>query len=1075
MPYAPLVKNNFFCKKNPMKKLILFLLVSFIPLISFAQGKHADPRPMKGLDASKIPVLKSFKDLKASPGALTKNAVQIGNAEFVSSDAVSSSIITKDTKNSSSNNFSLWKVMRSANGTANWMWRAWEKPHGVTPQSVSSPDGLQLLQGLKTALRIADPKSEFFAMSAETDERGCKHLRYGQAYQNVPVWNRDLYIHLDASGEPYIINGTYEPTPKNISVTPTISNPYSIVIAIADQKSHGRWAPLSPKVAKVLGYDEPTAKLVLYPEQNGLRLAYEVSIIPNLLESYFYLIDAASGEIITKIARSCSVVPMDPKMPPITISDFATIANDAPMQAQSGFADASGTDLNGVNQPLRTYQHTDGKYYAIWDLASFNAGASNLPDQPSGGAMTLTLNNTEFNQNPTIFHNTSSNNSWSDPTVVSAHRHTQLTYNYYSNTFGRKAIDDKNSAIVSIIHATKNGEGFDNAFWNGASKVMIYGDGKTTFKPLAGGLDVAGHEMTHGVINNTADLIYQFQSGALNESFADVFGVMVDTRNLTQGEDVMLPGQGTCLRDMNDPANPTGYAHQPAHMNDFHNLTVDQDNGGVHVNSGIPNKACAILINQLGRDKVQRMYYQALTKYLTRNSQFTDCRIAVQSAAKDIFGGTSTEFNAVGPAFDAVGIAGPGTDPNKNDIPTQTGGGEIIAFTNSDGAIGLLNVATQQAGFASSPAAVARVTSGSAGTFRAQLTAPSSGSNLWFINPSGHLCFIEVATGVVKTFKDLNLKADGDLWNAAVSPDESYVALTSSYTNDPNIYIFNGNQIFIQPLNPENTDAGSVATIDFPDVIAWSPNKSLPRISFDAFLSDKLGGTDVNYWSMFEINFDSKRTYDLIPAQPTGHDIGNVAYGNTSPNYIIFNDISAGVEDVIIADFKTNAIIPFKLSQYKIDVPITDADKPSFSPNDHQFVFSSALNSSLLFYNSDKPSNPLSFLQFTSGAVFIPYWFLLGGSAGVHDSKTTETVQLAVYPSIITGTGTVKFDLKSSEEVTLDILNLYGQNVSAIAKEKMEAGGHEIKFASAGLTSGTYFIRLATKNGQAMEKIVVEK
>ena len=1057
-----------------MKKIIIPILLCLASVASLAQSNHIDSRNMKRLEGSKIPVLKSFNDLRTTPGALTKSAVTIGNAEFVASDAVKLQMSKNNIGNAVPGDLSLWRIMRADNGTANWMWRASVKTKTQKIQSVSGVSGIEVLQGLKTALRIVDPKSEFFQMSSSTDELECKHLRFGQQFQGVPVWNRDLYVHFDASGEPYIINGTYESTPKNVSTDPSVSNSYSILVAIADLKSLGRWAPVGPDVAKVLGFTDPIAKLVLYPEAgNKFRLVYEVSIIPNLLESYFYLIDATSGEIITKIARQCSIIPTDPKMPPVTIAHFGAAGNSTvPVQPQSGFTNASGIDLNGTTQQLRTYQHSDGKYYAIWDLSSLNAGASALPDQPSGGAMTLTLNNQDYNQNSTIFHNTSSNNSWADPTVVSAHHNTLVTYNYYNSTFSRKAIDDKNGTIVAMIHVTQNGAGMDNAFWNGAGKAMIYGDGNTEFKPLAGGIDVAGHEMTHGVINNTADLVYQFQSGALNESFADVFGVMVDTRNLTIGEDIMRPGKGSCLRDMNDPHNTSGNSHQPAHMSEFNQLDANSDNGGVHVNSGIPNRACAILINQLGRDKVQRMYYRALSMYLTRNSQFTDCRIAVQSAAKDLFGASSGEFNAVGPAFDAVGITGPGSNMSENDIPAQTGGMEYVAFTNSAGDIGFLDPSNGHFVMSTTPGSVARVSN--SGSSRAQLSAPRTGKNLWFVSPTGHLNFMEVASGNVKTFPNLHVQSDGDLWNAAVSPDESYVALTSSHNNDPNIYIFDGTNVFVQPLKPENTDGGALATIDYPDVIAWSPNKNVARLSFDAYLSTNLGGTAVNYWSMYEINYDSKKTYDLIPAQTTNVDIGNVAYSNTSPDIIIFNAISAGVEDIAIANFKTNMITSLNASQYKVNVPITDADKPSFSPSDHQFTFSSALNNSIMFYDFDKSTNPVSLWQFTAPA-YMPYWFLLGGSAGVADRKQTESSHLTVYPTTISREATIKFNLNSSVDITVDIVNLFGQSVHNIANERLSSGSHEIQFNIDDLASGTYFVRLATKDAQSMVKVIIAK
>jgi len=1055
-----------------MKKIaILFLLAA---TGAIAQPKH-DPRPLQGRHPSNFPVLKSLGDLKAKPGGLINLATPAGNAEFVpAGNAQLRSQPKNNSKHTLPLDLSVWKVERASNGTANWMWRAWTRHQGIVAQSVKPADGMSVLEGLRTALRIADPASEFKPMSSVTDEIGQKHLRYAQYYHGIPVWNRDLYVHFDASGEPSVINGTYEPTPKNVDTIASISGLSAIDVATTDLKALGRWAPVGADVASVLHIEAPSAKLVLYPEQNStIRLAYEVNVSANLLESYLYVIDASNGTVLTRIAQYCSMVPLDLKIAPVTASHFASTSNDVPLAPQSGFTNAQAPDLNGVNQTIRTYQHSDGKYYAIWDLPSFDAGTSAMPDNPQGGAITLTLNNNDFSQNASLYHNTSSDNSWSDPVLVSAHHNMLVTYNYYSSTFGRKAIDDKNGAIVSITHVTQNGAGMDNAFWTGAAKAMIYGDGNTDFKPLAGGMDVAGHEMTHGVINNSADLVYQFQSGALNESFADVFGVMIDSKNLTLAEDVMKDGK-TCLRDMNDPHNDAGLSHQPATMSEYNDLTADQDNGGVHTNSGIPNKACAILINQLSRDKVQKMYYRALTVYLTRNSQFTDCRNAVQSAAKDLFGANSAEFNAVGPAFDAVGITGPPTDPSGNDLPSQTGGTQVIAFTNNTGQIGFLDPVAGTAQLATDPEAVARVSETTVGTSRAQLSAPRSGKHLWFIDQTGHLAALDIQTGAVSVLSALHLQTDGDLWNSAISSDESVVALTSAYLNDPNIYITDGTTIYVVPLKPENTDAGSLASIDYPDVLSWAPNASIPKIGFDALLSDQLGGTSTEYWSMYEIDLSSKKTYDLIPAQNSLIDIGNIAYSNTSPSVVTFNVVQNGIYDVAVADFKDNVIAALGVNQKAINGnAINDADKPSFSPDDQYLAFSSVSNNSVLFYQLSNQN--LTFLQFTS-PLFVPYWFLFGGSASVVKNGPSENIpSLQVYPGIISHTGTIEVILAGPENITLDIVNLFGQTVREIARERMNGGDHEMTFNATGLASGTYFIRLATKENMALKKIVIEK
>ncbi|MCT4583869.1 MAG: M4 family metallopeptidase, partial [Peptostreptococcaceae bacterium] len=169
-------------------------------------------------------------------------------------------------------------------------------------------------------------------------------------------------------------------------------------------------------------------------------------------------------------------------------------------------------------------------------------------------------------------------------------------------------------------------------------------------------LDIVAHEMTHGVTQYTANLKYENQSGALNESMSDVFGTLVEMEYQPEkadylcGEDVWTPNTpGDALRDL---ANPENY-NQPAHMRDF--VNTSEDHGGVHTNSGIPNKAGYLVIDSVGKDKAAQIYYRALTTYLTSTSDFHDAKLALMQSAKDLYG-TGSEYNAVEDAFNAVGI-----------------------------------------------------------------------------------------------------------------------------------------------------------------------------------------------------------------------------------------------------------------------------------------------------------------------------------------------------------------------------------------------------------------------------------
>jgi bacillolysin len=291
----------------------------------------------------------------------------------------------------------------------------------------------------------------------------------------------------------------------------------------------------------------------------------------------------------------------------------------------------------------------------------YKATQSTLPDAPVGGILTVDMNNT-FGDNQIIRRVISTNNQWTTGTAVkaiSAHYNAGLAYEYYLTHHGRQSIDGAGGTIISIVNVPDDdGGGLDNAFWNG--KIMYYGNGDVALKPTSGGIDVAGHEMTHGVVQSTANLESQGEAGAINESMADVFGSMIDPDgDWLMGEDVVRSAfyPTGALRSLSDPHNggPGTPGYQPKHVNEQY--MGKSDNGGVHINSGIPNHAFYKYATAITRTKAAAVYYKALNDYLTKSSQFIDLRLAIIQAATDLYGAGSTEVVQAGIAFDEVGIS----------------------------------------------------------------------------------------------------------------------------------------------------------------------------------------------------------------------------------------------------------------------------------------------------------------------------------------------------------------------------------------------------------------------------------
>ena len=259
-----------------------------------------------------------------------------------------------------------------------------------------------------------------------------------------------------------------------------------------------------------------------------------------------------------------------------------------------------------------------------------------------------------------------------DLAVDAAYDNATTVWNYFNTNHARDSIDGAGLLIRSTVHYDVN---YNNAFWNGSQ--MVYGDGDgTTFIELSRSLDVVAHELVHGITQYESALIYQNESGGLNESLSDIFGVLIDPADWQIGEDIYTPGTpGDALRDLSDPT----CCNQPDHYSDLVtpdaggsaldqacNSSQNQDNGCVHFNSGISNKATYLMWNGgthhnitvavIGAAKVSDIWYRAQTVYLTPSSTFADARQATINAATDLH---AADVGSVRDAWAAVGVGVP--------------------------------------------------------------------------------------------------------------------------------------------------------------------------------------------------------------------------------------------------------------------------------------------------------------------------------------------------------------------------------------------------------------------------------
>jgi Zn-dependent metalloprotease len=255
-----------------------------------------------------------------------------------------------------------------------------------------------------------------------------------------------------------------------------------------------------------------------------------------------------------------------------------------------------------------------------------------------------------------------------DVQAIEAFNGCGLTHNFFAEVLGRDSIDDDGMCLESTVHY---GRGFDNAIWNG--RQMIYGDGdRTLFNRFTAAIDIIGHELTHGVTQYAAGLVYSGETGALNEHISDAFGILIKQyaydQLAKQSDWVIGHGlftasvNGRGLRSLADPGSAyddpvLGRDPQPAHMRDY--VVTTEDNGGVHVNSGIPNRAFYLVASEASTyawDLTGRLWYTALTSGLSSKATFADFAGATITAAARICGRGRRVHRLVVDAWASVGV-----------------------------------------------------------------------------------------------------------------------------------------------------------------------------------------------------------------------------------------------------------------------------------------------------------------------------------------------------------------------------------------------------------------------------------
>ncbi len=766
---------------------------------------------------------------------------------------------------------------RNENGTVRYLsgWRLEEAAVSSDPgMTLAETTAFNLLENNSELLRIDDAEEEWELVSSTTDELGNTHVRFQQAFQDLEVWPGTATVQIDGNGHANQLHAAYAPTPVDLDVDPALS----VAEAYGYAATHLRG--LNLPFTQFMGIEEQSL-VVHAPLESDPQLAYAFHLHGVSGQAWNVYVEAQTGEVLTAYNHVCTAA-----------------------------AEGVGTDADGNAQTIQLWQ--EGNEYALVNTTKsmFDAARSTPPGISStfGGILIFDAQNVSPQENPNAFNprlvTSLSPNEGFGPNAVSAAVNLALVYDYYEARHQRLSIDGQGGSIVGVINVPIN-----NAYWQ--NDIVTFGNEDK----WAHALDFAGHEMTHGIIEKSAGLIYQDQPGALNEAFADILGEAVEAFHQNGVPDWKLGSRlAMPLRDMKQPGSleiglGRGY---PSRMSEFIAPTdafldnfQGRDNGGVHLNSSVINHAFYLLAeglpNALGLLPAERIFYRALTTKLQKQSQFIDCRIACVQSAEELYGTGSDEALQTAAAFNAVEIFDQAPTPEPTPIPTIEGEDSTL-FTFTSPLDGQTYLARREPGFTDDPTGILLVSTPVAPAKRPVVSR--NGEVALFVTSEFSLGLVDTATGELEVFGEPN-----SVWSVGLSPDGTYLGFVLAENNQPE------NLIRVINIETEETeeyelrapalDGGLTDTILFADALNFTPNNvtiyydALNRITF----SD---GTQLDAWSIFAIDRSTGSTVSVVPPIP-GLDIGNPSLGRSFADHLVFEagDNTTGRSHIFTQDLTT--------------------------------------------------------------------------------------------------------------------------------------------------------------------------
>ncbi len=759
-------------------------------------------------------------------------------------------------------------------------------------RSLAETTAARFLRSNAGLFGAGDPDSAWRLRQENRDILGYTHTRFAQYWQDLEVWPGGVTVQTAPGGDVTLVTAAYAPEPK-IDTRPAISAAEARAAAL---RAAGLLVPSAA--------GEPTL-LVHAPLESEARLAWRLVVGHEGFMRTEFFIDARDGGVLESL--------------PLVVSTAAT---------------GSGIDLNGQNRQINLWLDTDNRYY------TFDASKHMFnPAAPFGTGVIAVL---DIQNSPTIdtskvvsISSASPNGPW-NPHAVSASVNLGRVYDYYFHRFNRNSVDGNGGTMIGIVNLDD-----DNAYSMNESLMMIFGNRKN----YAEALDVVGHEMTHSVISTTSKLVYRFQSGALNESFADILGEGCEAHFNGGVPDWQMGTQlGQAMRSMSRPSSiiAFGSTPYPEKMSQFINLPAEADQGGVHINSSIVNhcfyQLAVGLPGAIGIDDALQIFYRAVTTKLNPNSQFIDARLACVQSARELFGNGSPQALRTAAAFDFVEILDQQPTPAPTPTPSVEAMDSTLFIFPSNGFTWL---GRREALFSDDAAGVflgpgpgqpTQVMPGKKPAVR------GDGAFGVYVTPGADGAFINTQTGT-STFFGFT----GQIHSAAISANgnvQAYVLSDGAGNPDNRIYVFDQvsgqteTYTVTQPLTDKSGGATS-ATVLFVDALDISTDGRF--IFYDALNRLTLpGGISTQNWSISFIDREAGSIQSLIPPI-LGVNMGNPSFGQTRPELVTFDVVEAsGVAHIYVANLANGTLKPLATLAEGISVA---PGWPGYSGDDAAVVY----------------------------------------------------------------------------------------------------------------------------------------